>query len=256
MTGPVLAIVKKDLKSLLTSSTFYMLAGLCTTLWGIFFAFEVFAYVQQSYQLSTQVKESGLNIHQNLVSSYVVIVHYVLIFVIAALSVRFFAEEKKMKTFPILLTSPMTSWQIVLAKWIVGAIFILTLLLISSVYPLSLLFFVSLPLKLFFLSYLGCFLVLAIYMSVALLASSLTESLIVCVVLTLVSCIFLLLMGVGKGMTDSLFFQQLFHFLSFDNHFMNFRKGLLSLSSILYFFSWSFMLSLLAERVVEYNRWR
>ena len=256
MMAPVFAILRKDIKSLLTSPMFYFLTGLCASLWGLFFAFEVFAFVQRSYQLSTQVKDSGLNIHQNLISSYVVIVHYVLVFVIASLSIRFFAEEKKMRTFPILLTSPMTSWQIVLSKWLVGAFYIFFLLLVSAIYPLSLLFFVKIPLGLFFLSYIGVFIVLCVYMSVAMLASSLTESLIVCVVLTLVTSIFLLLLGVGRGLTDSLFLQQVFHYMSFDYHFLNFRKGIVSLSSIFYFLSWSFFLSLLTERVVEYNRWR
>lgn len=256
MMGPVLAIFKKDVRALLTSPMFYLLIGLCSTLWAIFFAFEVFAFVQRSFQLSAQSKSSGLNIHQSLVSSYIVIVHYVLVFIMSALSIRFFTEEKKLKTFPILLTSPMTSWQIVLAKWLVGAFCIFFLLAVSAVFPLSLLFFIKIPLGLFFLSYLGVFLILCIYMSVGMLASSVTESLIVCVVLSLVLSILLLLLGVGREFSDSILLQEFFNFLSIDRHFAYFRKGIFNFSSIIYFFSWSFLLTLLTERVVEYHRWR
>lgn len=254
--GPVIAIFKKDMRALMTSSMFYILMGLCCCLWALFFSFQVYGYVQQSYQLSLKGMDVGLNIHQNLMASYVVIVHYVLVFIIAAMSIRFFAEEKKLKTFPILLSSPLTSWQILLAKWLVGASLILMLLFISALLPLSLLFFASLPLKLFFLSYLGLFLVLSVYMSAALFASSMTESMIVCVVLSLVLNIFLMMLGVGEQMTDNLTLQSLFDFLSFDQHFQYFRVGLLNPSSILYFLSWSFFFSLLAERVIEFHRWR
>ena len=256
MIGPIFAIFKKDLRALLTSPMFYLLLGLCSSLWAIFFAFEVFAFVQRSYQLSTQGIESGLNIHQNLISSYIVIVHYVLVFILAALSIRFFAEEKKLNTFPILLTSPMTSWQIVLAKWLVGAFFIFLLLFASAIFPLSLLFFIKLPLGLFFLSYFGVFIILCVYMSLGMLASSMTESLIVCVVLSLVLSILMLLLGVGREFTDSVMIQEFFNFLSIDRHFSYFRKGIFNFSSVFYFLSWSFFLSLVTERVIEYHRWR
>ena len=254
--GPVFAIVKKDIRTLLTSPMFYFLVGLCTALWAVFFSFEVFNFVQKSYQLSAKSKESGLNIHQNLISSYVVVVHYVLIFIIAALSIRFFAEEKKLKTFPVLLTSPLKSWEIVLAKWIVGGFVLLSLLLVSSIFPLSLIFFIDVPIGLLMLSYLGVFLILCAYMSLAMLASALTESLIVCVVMSLVFTILMLLLGIGREFTDIVLIQEFFNYLSIDRHFTYFRKGLVNFSSIFYFLSWSFLFSLLTERVVEYHRWR
>ncbi len=254
--SPILAILKKDLTALFTNSMFYLLTGICCCLWGLFFSFELYAFVQKSYQLSTQVQQGGLNIHQHLVSSYIVIVHYILVFIIAALSIRFFAEEKKLNTFPVLLTSPITSWQIVFAKWLVGASLIFFLLFISAIFPLSLLTFMSLPIKLFLYSYFGVFVVLCVYMSAGLLASSLTESLIVCVVLSLMFNICLLLMGVGRELTDSLIFQELFGFLAIDQHFATFRKGIFSFSSIVYLLSLSGLFGLMTERVVEYHRWR
>lgn len=256
MMSPVIAILKKDLKSFLTSPMFYVLAGLCCCLWGLFFSFELFNFVGRSLNLSSAIKESGLNIHHELVASYIIIVHYVLVFVVAAFSLRFFAEEKKMKTFPILLASPMASWQIVLAKWLVGASLIFILLSVSAILPLSLLFFVKIPMGLFILSYFGVFILLCIYMSAALLASSITESLIVCVVLSLVFNILLLLMGVGRELTSVVSLQEFFQFLSIDQHFGYFRKGLLSFSSIFYFLSWSFIFAFTTERVIEFNRWK
>lgn len=256
MISPILAILKKDMKSLVKSPMLALLTGLCCCLWGVFFTFTLYQFVTQSFQMSATNMDAGLNIHHNLIASYIVVVHYILVFVVAAFSLRFFTEEKKLKTFPILLTSPMTSWQIVVAKWLVGASLILGLLAISAVFPLSLMFFIKIPLSLFFLSYFGVFIILCVYMSAGLLASAMTESLIVCVVLSLVFNILLLLMGVGRELTDITVLQEIFNFLSIDHHFAYFRKGLVNLSSIFYFLSWSFFLGLVTERIIEFNRWR
>lgn len=256
MISPVVAILKKDMKAFLTSPMFYILSGLCCCLWGVLYSFELYGFIQKSYQLSMKSNQGGLNIYHHLISSYLVVVHYILIFIIAALSIRFFSEEKKLQTFPILLTSPIASWQIVLAKWLVGASVLFILLAISSFFPLSLLFFIDLPLGMILFGYFGVFIVLCVYMSAAMLASSTTESLIVSVVLTLVFSIFILLLGVGRQFTDSLSLQEFFSFLSFDRHFANFRQGVFSLSSVLYFLSASFVLSVITERIVEFHRWR
>lgn len=254
--GPVWAIAKKDLKAFLTSPMFYSLVGFCAALWGLFFVVQVYQFANQSYQISLNGAQVALNIHHNLIASFLVIVHYVLVFILAALSIRFFAEEKKMKTFPILLAGPVTSWQIVLAKWLVGAVVLLVLLLFSMVFPISLMMFIEIPWGLFFYSYFGLFLLLCIYMTASLFASALTESLIVCVILSLVLNLVLLLLGVGGELTHSIGLQEFFRFLTFDQHFANFRKGLLSLSSVFYFLSWSVLFGLMTERVVEYHRWR
>lgn len=253
---PVLAIIKKDLRAFFGSPMFYLLAGLCCLLWAFFFCFDAYNFVQESFRLSSQTQNSGFNIHQHLVADYIVVVHYVLVFIIAALNMKFFAEEKKLKTFPLLLSSPITSWQLVLAKTGVGAAVVAALLLFSAVLPLSLMFFGEVPLGLLFFSYFGTFLILMVYVCAGVLASALTDSLIVSVVLSIVFNITLLLMGVGRELSSSLVAQEFFQYLSIDFHFAFFRTGSLSPASILFFLSLSAFFSLLSERVIEFHRWR
>ena len=256
MTSPVFSIFKKDLKILLKSPVFYFLIGLSCCFWGLFFTFQVFAFVNQSFQLSTKAVQTEMNIHQNLISHYIVFIHYFLILIIAALSLRFFTEEKKLNTFSLLLSSPLNSWEIVLGKSLFGAAFLLVFLLVSSIYPLSLCLFTKIPIKLFLLAYLGVFLLLLIYMMAGLLASILTDSLVVCVVLTMIFIILLMFLGVGRELTDIRPLQEFFSFLSLNQHFDFFTKGVLNFSSIFYFLSWSFLLGFITERLVEFHRWQ
>ncbi len=254
---PVFSILKKDLKIFLKSPIFYFLTGLCCFFWGVFFTFKVYTFVNQSFQISAGKASAGINIHQNLVADYIVFVHAFMIFIITALSLRFFAEEKKLNTFPLLLSSPIHSLEIVLAKFLFGATVLLILLSVSAVYPLSLFFFTKIPIKLFLLAYFGVFLLLCVYMTAGLLASVLTDSLVVCVVLTMIFSILLLLLpGIGLKFTEAGLLKDAFSFLSLDYHFDFFRKGVLSLSSVFYFLSLSFLLSFVTERLVEFHRWR
>ena len=256
MISPVFSILKKDLKILLKSPMFYFLTGLCCCFWGLFFTFQVYIFINKSFQLSTKTVNAGINIHQNLVADYIVFVHYFMIFIIAALSLRFFTEEKKLNTFPLLLSSPISSLEIVLAKALFGVSFLLILLSVSTIYPLSLFFFIKIPIKLFLSGYFGVFLLLCIYMMAGLLASILTDSLVTCVVLTMIFSILLILLGIGREFTEIRFLQEVFNFLSLGQHFEFFRKGILSLSSVFYFLSWSFLLGFITERLVESHRWR
>lgn len=257
MISPILAIWKKDVRGFLTQPMFYLTTGLSLLVLAIIFTFQLYQFVTQSFQaVAASQAGAGLNIYHHLISNYIVITHYLMVFLIAVLSLRFFAEEKKMKTFSIYLSSPLTSWQIVLGKWLAGATLAFILLVCSAVYPLSLAFFLKLPWLLIFWGYFGLFLVMCIYMSAALLASALSESLIVCVVLALVFNVAILLLGVGQELTDHAFLKDFFIFVSIDPHFGNFKKGLLHTSSLFYFLSFSFFLSLMTERVIESHRWR
>jgi len=257
MISPISAIWRKDIKGFLTQPMFYMVVGMFLVLLATLFTFQLYNFITQSFQVMANDRAaSGPNIYHHLIANHIVITHYILVFVIAVLSLRFFSEEKKMKTFPLYLYSPIYSWQIVLGKWLVGATMVGVLLLISAVYPLSLAFFIELPLTLIFLGYLGLFLILCLYMSAALLASALTDSLIVCVVLALVFNLTILLLGAGREFTDLEVLQSFFSFVSIDYHFGFFKKGVLNVASFFYLLSFSFFLSLVTERIIESHKWR
>ena len=256
MIIPILSLFKKDLSIMLKSPMFYLLIGLCCCFWGVFFAFQVFFFANQSLQFLNRTPGQGLNIHQHLVANYLVFIYYFLIFVIVALSLRFFTEEKKLKTFSLLLSAPISSWQIVLGKTLFGISFLFIFLLVSSIYPISLTFFTTIPIKLLLLGYFGVFLLLCISMMGGLLVSILTDSLVVCVVLTMLFSLLIQFLGAGVNLSESIYLQEVFNFLSLGRHFSFFRKGVLNISSVFYLLSWSFLMGFLTEKLVEFHRWR
>ena len=254
--SPIVSIWQKDFLLLLKKPFFYILLGLCCLIWGLFFTFDVFRFVSQSFQLESKAGAGDLNIHRDLVSNYLVIVHYVMVFVIAALSVRFFSEEKKSKTFSLLMTSPLSSWQIVFGKAAAGCSQILAMLLVSAVFPISLSYFASLPWTLLIFGYWGLFLTLNIYLGLALIASSLSESLLICMVLSLVMSMAVLLIGLFGQLTTWPFLQSFFQYMTIDLHFGHFRSGQFSWASHVFLISGFCFFLRITERIIESERWQ
>ena len=105
-------------------------------------------------------------------------------------------------------------------------------------------------------SFSGLLLLLMVYLAVGLMASAMTESLIISVVLTITLNFCLLLISTGKFVFSSPMGEKIFSYLSLDYHFGFFRQGTLSMTSVVFFASLIVFFLYLCERVVEFHRWR
>jgi ABC-2 type transport system permease protein len=123
---------------------------------------------------------------------------YVLIFLIPAVTMRSFAEERKAGTIELLLTRPLTDWNIVLGKYFACLLLVLTALLPTLLYYFSISALGNPPGNIdtpgVVGSYVGLVLLSAIFCSVGILASSITPNQIVAFILSAFLC-FLIFTG-------------------------------------------------------------
>ena len=63
---------------------------------------------------------------------------FMLVFSVPALTMRLLADEQRMGTLELMLTAPVLDWELVVGKWLGGFLFMLTLLLITWVFPIFL----------------------------------------------------------------------------------------------------------------------
>ncbi|MFV0290811.1 MAG: gliding motility-associated ABC transporter substrate-binding protein GldG [Mangrovibacterium sp.] len=113
-------------------------------------------------------------------SSYFSLSPWLFLFLVPALTMRLFAEEKRMGTFELLLVRPFASWQLVLAKYIAGLSLVLMSLLPTLVYFFSV-YQLGSPVGNWdsgaaWGSFIGLFFLAAIYVSVGVFSSSLTDN--------------------------------------------------------------------------------
>lgn len=253
MIRGTLTVAWKDFRVLVTSPMFLTVSGLCACIWSYNYLPQIFQFekvAQRAFQ------SGGLNIHQTLFASHIARANIILIFAIPALTMRLLAEEKKMRTYDLLLTVPITAAQIAIGKFLAGFAAGLVLLSLSFVYPLGTFFISNFSLGPLFTSYLGMALVTGIYVAIGLFASSVTESVVLAVILALILNLSLWFLGQAAEISDQATLTAVMEHISVPQQFVSFLKGTLRISSLTFFVSTLAFFVFLSERVVESSRWR
>ena len=251
-------IAGKDLRSNFFSPLFYILAALCTIAWTFMFIYTVQDFSVQSMMQMVQSRgdAEGLNLHFSVFAKHISLVNLVMIFAVSALTMRLFTEEKRSRTYDLLLTSPVTATEIMLGKLFAGLVTSWALLFISFLYPLSLAFFAPLDWGPLLTSYLGLMLIVSVYVAIGMFASSITDSAVLAVLMALIFNVMFWFVGAAGESAQNDIVQKVFEHLNVGQHFVLFIKGSISLASIAFFLSIIFLASFLTQRMVESSRWR
>ena len=165
------------------------------------------------------------------------IAYWTLFFFIPALTMKLIAEEKKTGTLEILLTKPVTDWQIIWGK------FLATLLLIVIALALTLPYYITIanigPIDhgAVWTGYLGLILMSSTYISIGIFTSSITNNQIVAFLLALLIGIFFhIIFGVLAGSISGVL-GSIFNYLSLSTHYDSISRGVVDTKDIIYFLS-------------------
>jgi ABC-2 type transport system permease protein len=251
-------IARKELKGFFLTPTFYIIAGVICVILSLLFPAH-FSLFLANAQMAAQQAGGGqqANIHYGLYLRHLSYMNLLLIFVVPALTMKMFSEEKKVRTFDLLLTSPVTSWEIVLGKFIAVAGAIGAIMLIALLYPLvTLMFVVNIHWPSLILAFLGIYSLGLIYIAMNLFCSSLSESVLISFVLSVILNVSIWFIGVGVEVVDSQWARDFFEHISLASNLEGVVQGTLRLQTIVFFVSVVALFLFLAERVVESHRWR
>lgn len=253
----VLNLAWKDFRSLFSGPLFFVLSGLLMAFWGFNFYRGLIQFEARSLQFSAFMKGQGQgpNLHFEVFTAHLSLVHLLLLLAIPALTMRLLAEEKKMGTFDLLMTSPVTSWQIVLGKLLAGVGVVTVLILMSLAFPLSLAFYTPLEWGPLASSYIGIFLLCAGYVGVGLFGSSLTRSVFLAIIISFILNVVIVLSG-SQSPGEGGLWGSVLDYISVREHVVEFFKGSVRLTSFVFLFSFVGLGAFLTERVVESSRWR
>jgi ABC-2 type transport system permease protein len=193
-----------------------------------------------------------LNVHYQVFLPQLNILNLILIFIVPAFTMRLFAEEKKLRTFDLLLTSPISSAQIVAGKFLATLAAIFGLCFLSFLYPV----FTKLNWAPLVIAFFGVLTVGAVYAAMDLFASALTESAVVAYVMAVMLNMAVWFVGIGVDVVDTPMARQIFEHISINQHLVSLVEGTIRTSSLVFLFSLIFLFCFLCERVVESSRWR
>jgi len=229
-------IFKKEIKSYFTSPVAYILIVVFLIITGWFFTSNLFV--------------AGVITMRSVFD----IVPFILLFYIPAISMRTFSEEKKSGTIELLLTKPLTDFDIVLGKFLSTVVFGAITLAPTLIYVISLKILGPVDFGSIISAYLGIVLMMGIYVSVGLFASSLTENQVVAFIISFL-IIFALFM-----MNKVLIFiptqlVSIVEYISSDYHFGSISRGVIDTRDIIYYFSGIVILLLLTRTSLESRKW-
>lgn len=172
------AIYLRELKAYFTSLQGYLYLALFTCVTGIFFTVIDIMY--------------GINDFVSYVLSNSFFLIFVYCIVIPILTMRLFAEEKRHKTDQLLLTSPVSAWEIVLGKFLASVTLFLIGLLIITIFPVIIAVNGTLPVTNTISGYIGMILFSLCMIAVGTFISSLAEEPIISIIVSAVAGIFVL----------------------------------------------------------------
>jgi ABC-2 type transport system permease protein len=249
-------ITKRDLGSFFNSPIFYVVTTVFLLIYSFIFFNILNFFSFQSFQAG-QMQSMGmsLNLNEMVIEPSFHNMSVILMMIIPIITMRSFADEKKMKTFRLLLSSPVHLTEIILGKFLACMIVVTVMVLVSS-YSIGFLFLLGEPeLGPVITGYIGILLMAACYVSVGVFASCLTDNQIIAAVLTFGFSLFMWVIGWGAqaaGDTTG----QVLQFLSIVEHMDHFLKGIIDTSDLVYFLSFILLSLFLCHRVLDSNRWR
>ncbi|MBL7670504.1 MAG: ABC transporter permease subunit [Bdellovibrionaceae bacterium] len=257
----VLTITWKEMKGFMMRPAFYVICFFLTLLFSYSFSISLFQFVQMAGAMGMHPGMGGgqqqANIHYMVFLKQLSMLNLLMIFAVPALTMKLFSEEKKMHTFDLLLTAPVTSFQIVLGKFLAAALAILFIVFLSMIYPLSTALFVeNMKWGPLLISYLGLFLVGLVYVAMNLFCSSLTESILISFFMSVILNVSLWFIGMGVEIVDSQTARQVFEHISLNSHLSGLVEGTIRSQGIVFIMSAVGLFLFLCERIVESHRWR
>lgn len=165
------------------------------------------------------------------------IAYFTLFFFIPALTMRMIAEEKRSGTIELLLTKPVSDWNVVMGKFLASLLLIIIAIALTLPYYITVWSIGPIDHGAVWSGYFGLILMSMTYIAIGLFASSITNNQIVAFLLALFIGVFLLIIFDVLSSNFTGLVGQIFDYLSLSTHFDSISRGVIDSRDVLYFLS-------------------
>jgi ABC-2 type transport system permease protein len=166
------------------------------------------------------------------------------LFLVPAVGMRLWSEERRQGTMELLLTMPITPWQAIVGKFLASWLFLGIALALTFPITMTVNYLGNPDNGVIFASYVGSFLMAGAYLAITSMTSAMTRNQVVSFIISVVICFLLILVGFppvtnflshvmnfGPSVVDTV------ASFSFMTHFDGFQKGILDSRDLIFFFS-------------------
>lgn len=241
------ALLKKEILVFLSSLSGYIVIGVFLIITGLL----MWALPLQSNILDGDY--AGID-------SLFVLAPWVFLFLLPAVTMRSFAEEKKTGTIELLLTHPISDFEIVFAKFLACLLLAILALLPTIVYYISVYNLGNPPGNIdsgrTWGSYLGLIFLAGGFASIGIFASSISSNQVISFIIAVILC-YLCYAGFGyigaflsSGSAGNMVQQ-----LGISAHYSSMSRGVIDTRDVIYFVSVSFLFLMMSRTALESRKW-
>jgi ABC-2 type transport system permease protein len=166
------------------------------------------------------------------------------LFLVPAVGMRLWAEERRVGTLELLLTMPITAWQAIVGKFLASWLFLALALLLTFPVVITVNYLGSPDNGVILTGYIGSWLMAGAYLAISCMTSSMTRTQVVSFIISVVLCLLLILAGFPpiirmlSGWAKSWqWLVDVITSMSFITHFDGFQKGVLDSRDVIFFLS-------------------
>ena len=249
-------VAKKDMGSYFNSPVFYVVTTVFLVIYSfIFFQILTFFSFQSVQAGQFRGMNVGLNLNDMVIEPSFHNMAVTLLLMIPILTMRSFADEKKSKTYALLLSSPVRLREIVFGKFL-ACMTVVTMMVLLSSYCMGFLLMLGEPeIGPIVTSYVGILLMSGCYVGMGVFASSLTDNQIIAAVIAFGMSLFMWIIG-WASQAASAEMGEVLQYLSLVEHMQRFLKGIVDTSDVVYYLSFILFSLFLTHRVLDSERWR
>lgn len=233
----VITIASRDIQSWLHTFSFYLLVTFFLGVTGYFFWADLNYFSLVSFQVAANpaAEVKILNVTDGVLSPFLANITFLLLLFIPLVTMRSFAEEKKLGTLELLCTYPVSGFQIVLGKFL-ALLSVLAFFIFPTVLYFLMARFIEARFELSSLvtGYFGLFLVIASFAALGMFVSSMTEHLAVSAGIGFAILLFFWIIGWMAEWTSPVL-GAIFRELSLVEHFRDLTRGIVDTKDIAFF---------------------
>lgn len=251
----ILAIYRREMNSYFVSPIAYIVIGVFLLATGFFYTRILTGAMQNSMMMAQRGGE--MDVPMMVIRSFVGLCATFMLFLVPMLTMGVYAEERKRGTMEMLMTSPITEFQIVIGKFLASFSLLLLMLGPTLLYHLYVSRFSepAMPWRIVWSGYLGVALLGAALVAIGAFISSLTENQIVAGIVTFVVFLMLWVLDIGINSSGGVL-GDVVKYLSILQHYEDFSQGVIDTSSIIFYVSLAGLALFLTLRNLDSMRWR
>ncbi len=242
-------ISRREYRHYFTSPIAYIAALLTLLTVGIYFVVIIYYTANQSYYSNTA---PGIDIVIGPLAT-------VFLFAAPALTMRLLADEQRMGTLELLLTTPIKDGELVLGKWLGAFLFMLTIIAATLIYPIVLnkLTTPGIDQGVMVSAYLAIILLTAVFLAIGTAMSSFFSNQFAAFFATLaVLILFWWLIRLPTFIIQNESFNNILNYLDLNGRFNSMLAGSISISDVVYPISLTALGLFLGAVAIEIRRWR